>query len=366
MEKGKISSLQMAILLYPSIIATGIISVPSLVAKYAKNDLWIPPIIASIIGFANVLIAYELHKRYPNQTFIECSEQIAGRFAGKIISFSILFFYFIVTGHIVRGYSEFIIGSFLIHTPLIVIIASMTILCAFTVQGGLEVMGRIGILFSPLFILPILSFVILLSPDFEIKNIFPILGNGFMPVIKGSLVPGGWYSELFLIAFLLPYVSDINKGRKYGLLTVVAVMITLVVVNLTVLFVLGPTTSSKVFPLMNATRYVSLGGFLENLEAFAMAVWIVGAFIKISVFYYAAVLGTAQLLNLSDYRILIWPFAIFIVETAYWSIPNSAEYSTYLMTVLPFFGPFAQTFMPLLLLLLAIVRNKSQKQTKKT
>ena len=41
MEKGKISSLQMAVMLYPAIIATSIISVPSIVAKYAKNDLWI-------------------------------------------------------------------------------------------------------------------------------------------------------------------------------------------------------------------------------------------------------------------------------------------------------------------------------------
>lgn len=364
LEKGKISSLQMAILLYPSIIATSIISVPSIVAHYAKNDLWMPPILASVIGFVTVYIAYELHKLYPKQTVIELSEQIAGRFAGKIISLYILVFYILATGHIVRGYSEFIISSFLTNTPLIVVTASMVLLCAFAVQGGLEVLGRIAMLFSPLFFLPILSFVIFLSPDFEMKNIFPILGNGFVPVIKGAIIPGGWFSEIFLIAFLLPYLSDAKKARKYGMLTVFAVMITLVVVNLTVLFVLGTTTASKVFPLMNATRYVSLGGFMENLESIAMAVWIVGAFVKISVFFYASVLGTAQLLKLSDYRILIWPFSIIFVELAYWSIPNSAEYNSYLMTVLPFYGPIAQTILPLFLLLLAIGKNKIKGQTK--
>jgi len=364
LEKGKISSLQMAILLYPTIIATSIISVPSIVAHYAKNDLWIPPILASVIGFVTVYIAYELHKLYPKQTVIELSEKVAGQFAGKIISLFILVFYILATGHIVRGYSEFIISSFLTNTPLIVITASMILLCAFAVQGGLEVLGRIAMLFSPLFFLPILSFVIFLSPDFEMKNIFPILGNGFVPVIKGAIIPGGWFSEIFLIAFLLPYLSDAKKARKYGMLTVFAVMITLVVVNLTVLFVLGTTTASKVFPLMNATRYVSLGGFMENLESIAMAVWIVGAFVKISVFFYASVLGTAQLLKLSDYRILIWPFSIIFVELAYWSIPNSAEYNSYLMTVLPFYGPVTQTILPLFLLLLAIGRNKIKAQTK--
>ena len=47
MEKGKISSFQMAVMMYPTIVATIIISVPSVTAKYAKNDLWLPPILAS-------------------------------------------------------------------------------------------------------------------------------------------------------------------------------------------------------------------------------------------------------------------------------------------------------------------------------
>ena len=263
----------------------------------------------------------------------------------------------------VRGYSEFIVSSFLINTPISVIMASMVLLCAFAVQGGIEVLGRLAQLFSPLFIVPIFIFVILLSPDFDVKNIFPILGEGIIPSLKGAMVPGGWYSEFFLIIFLLPFLTDVKKARKYGMLTVLAVMLTLVVVNLTVLFVLGPTTASKVFPLMNATRYVNLGDFFENLESIAMAVWIVGAFVKISVFYYAVVLGTAQWLNLSDYRVIIWPFAIIIIEFAFWSLPSMAEYVSYLTTVLPFYGPFVQTIIPLFLLMIAIVRKKIQKRT---
>ena len=230
-------------------------------------------------------------------------------------------------------------------------------------QGGIEVLGRLAQLFLPFFIVPIFIFVVFLSPDFDVKNIFPILGGGIVPPLKGAVVPGGWYSEFFLIIFLLPFLTDVKKARKYGMLTVLAVMLTLVVVNLTVLFVLGPTTASKVFPLMNATRYVSLGDFFENLESIAMAVWIVGAFVKISVFYYAIALGTAQWLNLSDYRVIIWPFAIIIIEFAFWSIPSSAEYTSYLTKVLPFYGPFAQTIIPLFLLMIAIVRKKVQKKT---
>ena len=141
-------------------------------------------------------------------------------------------------------------------------------------------------------------------------------------------------------------------------------MVTLVIVNLTVLFVLGPTIASKEFPLMNATRYISLAEFFENLEAIAMAVWIVGAFVKISVIFYAVTLGTAQWLNLSDYRPVIWPLAIIIIEFAFWSIPSTVVFKTFLITVIPFYGTLIQTIIPLFLLMVAVVRKKTQKQTK--
>ena len=73
MEKGKISSLQMAVMMYPTIVATAILTVPSITAKYAKNDLWLSPIWASFIGYITVYIVCQLHKLYPNQTIIQCS-----------------------------------------------------------------------------------------------------------------------------------------------------------------------------------------------------------------------------------------------------------------------------------------------------
>ena len=95
-----------------------------------------------------------------------------------------------------------------------------------------------------------------------------------------------------------------------------------------------------------------------------MAVWILGAFVKISVFFYAAALGTAQWLNLSDYRPIVWPLAILFVEFGFWSLPNTAEFNRFLTTVLPFWGPFIQTIIPLCLLVVAVVRKRNQKGTK--
>ncbi|RRN70926.1 spore gernimation protein [Peribacillus simplex] len=359
MEKGKISSLQMAFMMYPTIVATALLGVPSITAKYAKNDLWLSPIFAALIGCLTVYIAFKLHKLYPKQTVIQLSERIIGRIPGKILGFLFLFFYLQNTGLILRSYGEFVVDSFLVKTPISVIMASMVLLCAFIVRGGIEVLGRAAELFVPVFILPICILIILLIPDLEFKNIFPILGNGIMPPIKGAIVPGGWFSEFFLIIFLLPFLADMKKGMKSGMMTVFAVMMTLIVVNLTVLFVLGSTTATKVYPLMNVTRYISIGDFFEHLESVVMAIWIVGAFIKISVFYYAAALGTAQWLNLSGYRPVVWPIGILIVEFGFWSFPSSMDVNRNDTNVFPFQGILMQTIIPLLLLVIAVIRKKN-------
>ncbi|WP_078411029.1 GerAB/ArcD/ProY family transporter [Priestia abyssalis] len=361
MEKGKISSLQMAVMMYPTIVATAVLGVPGISAHYAGNDLWLSPIWASLIGYVTVYIAYRLHKLYPNQTVIQFSEQIIGRFAGKILGFLYLFFYIPITGQIIRTYGEFIVDSFLVNTPISLIMASMVLLCAFTVRGGLEVLGRVAELFSPLFLLPLLILIILLSPDFDVKNVFPVFEGGMMPSFKGAIVPGGWFTEFFLIIFLLPFLADIKKGMKYGMIAVFAVMMTLMLVNFTVLFTLGEATSSKVYPLMNAARYISLADFFEHLESITMAVWILGAFVKISVFYYAAALGTAQWLNLSDYRPVVWPLGILLVEFSFWSFPSVMELSHYDVFAFPFYGLLMQTIIPLILLVIAVVRKRNQK-----
>jgi len=360
MEKGKISSLQMAMMMFPAIAATAVLGVPSITAKYAKNDLWLSPILASLIGFVTVYIAYQLHKLYPKETVIQFSERIIGRFAGKILGILFLFFYIQTGGLIIRQYAEFIVDSFLVNTPISVIMASMVFLCALIVHGGLEELGRAAQLFFPVLALAPFFFIIFLGIDFEFRNIFPILGDGMMPPIKGAVVPGGWFTEFFLITFLLPFLEDQKKGRKYGMMAVLAVMMLLVMINLIVLFVLGPTTPSKIYPLFTVIRYISIAEFFEHLESGLMALWIVGAFVKMSVFYYATVLGTSQWLNLSDYRPVVWSVGILILEFSFWSLPNTIGLERYLVGTFPPFALLIQTIIPLFLLVIAVVRKRKK------
>lgn len=359
-ERGKISALQMAIMMNPTILATGLLLVPAITAKTAKQDLWLSPIWASFVGLMIVFIAFQLHRLYPDQTIFEYSEQILGKIPGKILGIIFVFFYFHITGIIVREYGEFVSGTFLHRTPMVVVFASMVLVASMAVHGGLEVIGRCSEIIVPVLLILYLILFVLLFKDLDIHNFFPIMENGLGPSLKGSLVLQSWFSEFILVSFFFPYLTDRAKGMKWGMISVLSVMFYLVLTNIMSLLLFGNLTASLTYPVMIAGRYISIADFLGHLESIVMSVWVAGTFVKITVFYYALVLGTAQLFKLTDFRPIILPVGFLLILCAIWSAPNLQDLSHFLGTSAPFYFLSIQVGIPLLLLIIAWIKKKRQ------
>jgi spore germination protein KB len=361
-EKGKISAFQLSIILYATVLATAILIVPSISGRFAGRDFWLSPIWASLVGFFTVYVSTQLGKLYPGETIIQYAQHILGSFPGKVIGFLYLIVFVHVCGVILREYAEFIASSFLTDTPMAVVVGSLVIVCAAAVRGGVEIIGRSAEVFSSLFIFPLLLMILMLLPDWKINNMFPIMEHGIMPSIKGAATPQGWFSEVFLLNFFLPFVTDRANVRKYGYVTVVVILLTLVITNITALFVFGRITPLLVYPVMNVASYVSIADFLEHLEAAVMALWVTGAFVKINAFYYSLVMGTAQWLNLSDYRPLVLPFGFLMTLFSFWSLPSLQELAHFLEISMPFYLPLFYTVIPSLLLLIAFMKSRFRKK----
>lgn len=357
LEKGKISAFQLGVMMYPTVLATGFLVLPAITAQSAKNDLWLTGILASLIGFLNVYMVTRLHQLYPKETVIQYSEHIVGKIIGRIIGMVYFLYFLHTTGIIAREYGEFVKGNFLFKTPLLLIISTMILLCAFAVRGGAELLARSAVVLTPLFLIPTLI-LLLLIPDADVKNIFPILSHGISPVIKGTITPQAWVSEFFLMTFFLPSLSDSSKARKWGMISMCAVILSMIFVNLITLFLLGPDISNKIHPILIAFRYIKLGNLFENMEALLLAMWIVGNFIKIGVFYYAAVFSFGQLFNLSDYRFVVFPLGIFSVVFSMWGLPNFTKLGSYLKNAAPFEITVILMLIPLLLLIVAVLRKR--------
>ncbi len=114
-----------------------------------------------------------------------------------------MFFHLYLNGIVLRQYAEFI-ANFLPKTPIPVVIASMVLVCMFVVYGVSRGVARATQVFSShyLFFLFLLM-VLLLLPDIEIDNIFPIMRNGILPSLQGATSIQSWFNDFFYIFFFL-------------------------------------------------------------------------------------------------------------------------------------------------------------------
>ncbi|NOU99640.1 GerAB/ArcD/ProY family transporter [Paenibacillus planticolens] len=356
-EKGKISPLQLALLMHPTIVATAALSVPSLTMKTAGIDMWMTPLLASLAGLLTVVVMYRLYTKFPGLTFIQYTESILGAYAGKALSGLFIVSFIFTNGLILREYGEFVIGSFLQETPMALVIFCMVAVCAYALYEGIEVIARVSQILVPPALFIIFMMVVLMIPDLRPKEMFPILGDGLLPPLVGSIVPSSWFSQFFLISFLFPVLSKKQHTLQWCFISVGVAMITLLLINLTILFMFGPLTVQFNYPFLNAVRYISIADFLEHVESLLMAIWIIGMFIKVALVYYAIVLGTAQLLSLPDYRPLIVPVGFLISLFSFWVSPNFEELMHALGTTIPFLALITQLGIPSVLLMVAAFRK---------
>lgn len=356
-EKGKISAWQLGMLMYLMVGATSTLIVPAITAKQAERDMWLSPIWGSLSGFIIVILTWILHKMYPNESIIQLGEKIIGRFLGKIASLFVLFFLLHGTGLILREYGDFVIGAFLSRTPLIAITMSLTLVCAFAVRSGIEVLARCTQIFLPFIALIFVCIVLMLIPDMDARKMLPVMENGLVPSLKGSVVPHTWFIEFFFITFLYPAVNENARGLKAGLLSVLSMTIIMVTTNLASLFVFGGITGNLSFPVYYAASYISFGNFIEHLDAIVMVTWILGGFVQIALWYYCLVLGTAQWLNLSNYRFLVFPAVLICSVFSVWVSPGIQDLIHFFSTTAPFYSFTILFLYPLALLLIAWLRN---------
>ncbi|MCZ8515649.1 endospore germination permease [Paenibacillus filicis] len=364
-KKAKISAFQLAMIMYPTIVVTAILLLPSMIAKFAHRDMWLSPIWAASGGVFIVWVCYRLHQLYPGQSMIQYAQHIIGRIPGKAVGVILLLFFLQLNGYIIREFGEFMISLFFPKTPILVVMGSIVLVAAYAVRGGMEVLGRCASVFAPMVLILFLMLLVLLIPNMKPRNWLPCLENGIQPTLIGAIVPmGGWFGEFCLVSFLFPALKEGERGFKWSLLTVLFVTLTMVITNLATLSIYGNLMESIHFPVILASRYVQLADFIEHVESLVMAIWILGVFVKVSMFLYAAVVGTAEWLNLSDYRLLVLPVALICLPLSVWLAPNLQGLSYAISTSGTFYYATVQYLIPTVLLITAMIRSGKKPKAK--
>ncbi|MFZ5631568.1 MAG: GerAB/ArcD/ProY family transporter [Bacillota bacterium] len=357
LERGKISCTQTVFLLITLVGSTAVVFLPAISARIAGRDAWLTPLLATAPGIYLALVISALGRRFPGQTLIQYLQSVLGSWPGKITGLFYLFFFLHTNGVIIREFSELMVTMVMPRTPPVVFHVTILLLCAWAVRGGLEVLARTVEVIFPLMLFIFAAAVLLTVKDMHLENLLPVLENGFKPVIRASLDPIGWRGEIILLAMFLPCLDRPGEGGRCAVAAVVIIGIILVFDAVANTAVFGPAVGRMTFPTFSLIRQVSIANFLERIESVHVAIWVLGMFGKIALFYYAAVLGAAQLANLKDYRPLVLPVGVILAALATLVAANSQEVVEYIVRGWPPFSFVFEYIIPTILLALAAARR---------
>ncbi|KJS82061.1 MAG: spore gernimation protein [Peptococcaceae bacterium BICA1-8] len=363
LEDGRITYKQLIYLIFITRITLTFTYLPALTSPPKNQDVWLSGLLSFPIQLLFAVPVYLLWKRFPSQSIIQYSQSIVGK-AGKLIG--VLYVWFIIhfTAITLCQFCKFLTTAVAPETPMLFFGISLTLFCAYAARNGVEVMGRMSEIIAPIIMIASITIVVLLAKDMNLEVFTPVLEKGFLPVLHGGFTIAARSVEIIGIAMVLPYLNDRKKAKTVFIFTFLLRLIFFLIITITILAIFGvEEVKNRLFSFFSAVRLVSIGGFLERIESVHMGIWVLGVFIKITFYYYLAVLGMGQLFNLKDYRPLILPVGTIIIPLGILigpSIVELKEFTSY--KIFTWYSLFFMVFIPSILLFIAIFRKKGVRQ----
>jgi spore germination protein KB len=357
MDTIKISSFQLFALIYLFEVGSAILVG---IGSSAKQDAWIVILLGLISGLLMFLIYHRLFLYYPNLLLTSYVQIIAGKFIGRFISFIYIIYFIYDASRILRDFGELLTTTIYTETPLFVINTLMILISIYAIHKGLEVLARVGELyFIIVYLISILGFLLVIASGLiHLDNLKPILENGYIPVVKSSMRESILYpfGEMIVFSMILPQLNESKKAKKVCLSAILLSGINLIITTIINIAAIGVNFYvQSPFPLLSTIRSIPFG----RLDALFILYLVVGGFFKITLFFYAAVYGVADLFRFKNPRTLIFPIGMIILFASMVIASNSAEHFKEGLNVFYLFYP-VEIIIPSLLFLIAHFQNRNK------
>ena len=360
-QKAKINGTQVSMLLFISVTSTITIYVPGFTAKEAKESAWLAAsIIPFAFGYLTLWVVYKLGSSFPKLTIFQYCEIITGKFIGKGLEIGYILFLLGMVILVAREFSDFLGVTTLPLTPKIWLLTSIVALATYGAYKGLEVIARASQFVLGVYLFGFTIAILGALIYFKLGRLLPVMEEGLLPIIRGSIAPSSWYGEMCLIAMLFPFVDKPKELKRKGIIALVAVTLFVTFDVIVTIGVLGSSlTSTFALPFWSMARGIELGEVLQRLESFLLVFWITGIIIKEALLCYLICLGLTQVFGFKNSTAVLGITSVFVVFIANFILGNTAQVHIILTDYWPYFRISFELFIPVFLLTIFKIRKKS-------
>nr|WP_145164461.1 endospore germination permease [Paenibacillus terrae] len=355
----QITGTQLGLLLFTFVFPALVIPAPGITAAFAGQNAWLAVFPGALLGVTNILVMTALGNLYPGLTILEYGEKIVGKWLGKGLGLFFFYYWFSLVTVSINEHSRFINTFLLPRTPSVVGGLTIVALSALAVYAGIEVIGRCNIFLSLLIFMVLVPLFMLALQDTNVTHLMPVMGEGFVPVLQGSLPLSANINQVFLIGWLIPFLKQRREARKAGMLALLGIVGLIVIVDLLTVMIFGPITGKLTYSFLSLIQYIGIQGSFERLEAIVFAIWVSGVFVKVAVCLFLLALCLTNVFGIRNYRNLVAPLSLLSIIGAVWAFKTKAQFQQFETFTYPIWAILTQNLVPSLLLAIDAVKRKA-------
>ncbi|WP_171056458.1 GerAB/ArcD/ProY family transporter [Paenibacillus sinopodophylli] len=315
----KIDIKQMKVLLIFFIVGDLMWFLPSFTASASKQDAWISAIIGVVVGLGIASFIYGFSTKFPGMTLIDINRRVLGRFAGGVLS-SFYLLHLLMNGSAqIRVIGDFMTTQMMTETPMRVVLFLFAAVVLISIRTGLPVIARTAQVFFMMFVVLFTILFLLLVPESEPHNLLPLASHNTAEMMRGGFFVIAFpFCQLTVFLMLFPLLEKEEMTFKSFITPVLYGGAAIVLVVTLSILVLGSfMTEHQIYSTYVMAKKISIGNFLQRLEAILVINYLLSTYFKCVISIYAFCRGVTILFGLSDYRVLALPLFLTMFGTAY-------------------------------------------------
>lgn len=358
MEHRQITVIQAAAVIVSTIIGVGVLALPLFAVRAADSGGPLVTFLAVMLAFFGLLLITWLGIRFPEQTIIQYSEAIIGKWLASIGSLFIIGFFAVLTSLTAREFGEVVVTSVLKSTPVEVTVIVMLLLAAISTRNGITTFAHIHTFYVPFLLIPVLVIVALSLKNAEGINLLPIWGNEPGGMFKGILTIAALFQGSFILTVVIPAMKHPGKAMKasfWGL--VIAGGLYVIIVAATISVFGAEEIKQLLWPTLELAKATSLpANVLERLDAAFLAVWVTAVFTTLFSSYFLTIYSMSHLLRLKEHKLFSYFILPFVFVMA--MLPKNIIHMYEIIEDVGRIGLIITMVYPGLLLVVSILRKK--------
>lgn len=368
MNRGKsrqvLSTKQLFAILISGILGHGLVSFARTTVLVAAHDAWVSIILAGLVALLGVNVILFLMKNFSNQTFIEISEMVLGKYLGKIPGIMLFTYYIILASMSLRVMADLVSSWLLPETPIEIIMLSVLGILYYLTRNGIKVLGRFNevILWILIPVIPLI-----LVPFFQhskMINVLPLMDGGLMRVLEAALPSMyaflGFESLLILYPFVRKDASHMEVVKTVNFAVIIVILFKTFVVFSNIATFGAIEMEFLLYPML---EYFKLTVFpvIERVEFLLIFYWLFVFFGAIALNFSMTNLSIEQTLKIQGYK----NTGLFLVIPLYYltRVPQNAAEVFSFISLLGTWGPvwiFASIFLVFLVALICGRRKSNE------